>query len=177
MCPPLGKGFPTATSTTTSQPQFHRQGGKASSDEPCPTKLSRWRGSEWRRPFVYLQLKRLLKLFPTFLFPWWFTILPLNLSSPAADRRLAQLCSRVFRVRLETMFNHTVSADFSTLRFFAILPIVVIELTEYNCQSVRVPGSRQPKPVAHNKHAFLSGALTPQRCCARVQTRSTGGGG
>ena len=36
------------------------------------------------------------------------------------------------------MFNHTVSADFSTLRFFAILPIVVTELTEYNCQSVCV---------------------------------------
>ena len=61
---------------------------------------------------------------------------PTNRSLSAADRRLAQLCSRVFRVRLETMFNHTVAAGFSTLRFFAILPIVAIELTEYNCQSV-----------------------------------------
>ena len=39
-----------------------KQGGKASSDEPCPTKLSRWRGSEWRRPFVYLQPKLLTTL-------------------------------------------------------------------------------------------------------------------
>ena len=31
-----------------------RQGGKASSDEPCPTKLSRWRGSTERRLGVYL---------------------------------------------------------------------------------------------------------------------------
>ena len=61
---------------------------------------------------------------------------PTNRFPSAADSRLAQLCSRVFRARLETMFNHTVSADFSTLRFFAILPIVVIELTEYKCQSV-----------------------------------------
>ena len=29
-----------------------QQGVKASSNEPCPTKLSRWRGSEWRRPFI-----------------------------------------------------------------------------------------------------------------------------
>ena len=46
VCPPLEKGFPSTTPI--------RQGGKASSDEPCPTKLSRWRGSTERRLSVYL---------------------------------------------------------------------------------------------------------------------------
>ena len=54
VCQPLGQGFPTATSTPTFYPQFHRQGGKASGDKPCPTKLSRWRGSTKGRFGVYL---------------------------------------------------------------------------------------------------------------------------
>ena len=54
VCQPLGQGFPTATSTPTFYPQFHRQGGKASGDKPCPTKLSRWRGSTQGRFGVYL---------------------------------------------------------------------------------------------------------------------------
>ena len=60
-------------------------------------------------------------------------ILPPNVLVPSscAAGLIAQLCSRVFRVRLGTMFNHIVSADFSTLQFFAILPIGEIELTEY----------------------------------------------
>ena len=85
---------------------------------------------------------------------------PTNRFLSAADRRLAQLCSRVFRVRLETMFNHTVSADFSTLRFFAILPIGEIELTEYKLSKC-VPLSRPTRvlsvipvtgaPILHGK--------------------------
>ena len=68
---PWTKGFspPLLSQFSTT---FHMQGGKASSDEPCPTKLSRWRGSEWRRPFVYLQLQRLLKLFHSRFVSWWF---------------------------------------------------------------------------------------------------------
>ena len=36
------------------------------------------------------------------------------------------------------MFNHTVPADFSTLRFFAFLPIGKLSVTENQCQSVCV---------------------------------------
>ena len=36
------------------------------------------------------------------------------------------------------MFNHTVPADFSTLRFFAFLPIGKLSVTENQCQSVSV---------------------------------------
>ena len=46
---PVSKGF-----GTNFPGDSYKQGGKASSDEPCPTKLSRWRGSTERRLGVYL---------------------------------------------------------------------------------------------------------------------------
>ena len=49
VCPTLDKGFSTTTLST-----LHEQGGKASGDKPCPTKLRRWRGSTERRLGVYL---------------------------------------------------------------------------------------------------------------------------
>ena len=140
VCPPLDKGFST----------FHRQGGKASGDEPCPMKLSRWRGSTKGRFGVYLPHNFCTSCLPhssACCFMVLHVFHPTNRFLSAADRRLAQLCSRVFRVRLETMFNHTVSADFSTLRFFAILPIGEIELTEYKLSKC-VPLSRPTRVLS-----------------------------
>ena len=111
-----------------------KQGGKASSDEPCPTKLSRWRGSTERRLGVYLlscpQAVTLLfhgLIHGSFMIPSPKTGFP------------PQTCSRLattLTVRVQTLFNHTVSADFSTLRFFAFLPIGKLSVTENQCQSV-----------------------------------------
>ena len=136
---PWAKGPPVLTFTTAfyRKGQFHQQGGKASSDEPCPTKLRRWRGSEWRRPFVYLQLKRFLKLFHLRFDSWWFHMLvpktsflqPLSadFEFAAAVMRLKQLCSNTYNF-----------SDLSPCCSTAILPIVVTELTEYKCRSVCV---------------------------------------
>ena len=114
--------------------QLCKQGGKASSDEPCPTKLSRWRGSTERRLGVYLlscpQAVTLLfhgLIHGSFMIPSPKTGFP------------PQTCSRLattLTVRVQTLFNHTVSADFSTLRFFAFLPIGKLSVTENQCQSV-----------------------------------------
>ena len=126
VCPPLDKGFPSTTPI--------RQGGQACHIQPGPTKLGCDRGSTRGRFGVYLPRNFCTSCPPyssTFCFMVLHVFHPTNRFLSAADRRLAQLCSRVFRVRLETMFNHTVPADFSTLRFFAILPIGEIELTEY----------------------------------------------
>ena len=134
---PWAKGPPVLTFTTAfyRKGKFHQQGGKASSDEPCPTKLRRWRGSEWRRPFVYLQLKRFLKLFHLRFDSWWFHMLvpktsflqPLSadFEFAAAVMRLKQLCSNTYNF-----------SDLSPCCSTAILPIVVTELTEYKCRSV-----------------------------------------
>ena len=113
--------------------------------------------STYLQPELLTTLSHLLCLIP-----WFFTILPPNALVPSscAAGLIAQLCSRVFRVRLETMFNHTVSADFSTLRFFAILPIREFELTEYKLSKC-VPLSRPTRvlsvipvtgaPILHGK--------------------------
>ena len=96
---PGSKGFPRSCLSTTNTACFtpstdarvptartvFQQGGKASSDEPCPTKLRRWRGSEWRRPFVYLQPKLLTMLSNLLcLIPWFFMLPPPNLLVPSS---------------------------------------------------------------------------------------------
>ena len=155
VCPPLDKGFPSTTPI--------RQGGQACHIQPGPTKLGCDRGSTKGRFGVYLPRNFCTSCPPyssTFCFMVLHVFHPTNRFLSAADRRLAQLCSRVFRVRLETMFNHTVPADFSTLRFFAILPIGEIELTEYKLSKC-VPLSRPTRvlsvipvtgaPILHGK--------------------------
>ena len=108
--------------------------GQACHIQPGPTKLGCDRGSTKGRFGVYLPLNFCTSCSTLGLLHGGFTILPPNVLVPSscAAGLIAQLCSRVFRVQLETMFNHTVSADFSTLRFFAFLPIVVTESLKTN---------------------------------------------
>ena len=115
---------------------FHMQGGKASSDEPCPTKLSRWRGSNERRLGVYLlsfsQAVTLLLhglIHGSSCFHPQTLVLQLSCAarspplSPADMRN--NLCSNVYNF-----------LDLSPCRSIAFLLIVGIELTANQCQSV-----------------------------------------
>ena len=82
-------------STPGQRVSFHRftrfhppnlsQGGKASGDEPCPTKLSRWRGSTKGRFGVYLPYNFCTSCSTLGLFSWWFhDTSPRPTLSPAA---------------------------------------------------------------------------------------------
>ena len=84
VCPTLDKGFSTTTLFI-----LHEQGGKASGDEPCPTKLSRWRGSTKGRFGVYLPLNLCTSCSTLGLFHGGFTILPPNPLFPSS-------CAAVF---------------------------------------------------------------------------------
>ena len=112
-----------------------KQGGKASSDEPCPTKLSCWRGSEWRRPFVYLQLKSLLKLFHSRFVSWWFHDTSPKPTLPQQLRRRFVRCCREPADGTNHLFKHLQLIGLLTLPLCHSFPWGT-ELTEYNCQSV-----------------------------------------
>ena len=116
--------------------KFHSQGGQACHIQPGPTKLGCGRGSTKGRFGVYLQqlLHKLSNLFCCFhgsscYHPQTHHSLTAVLLPRCADRVTDRLC------RLEQFLKHQVFGPF-TLRFFSILPIVVTQLTEYNCQSV-----------------------------------------
>ena len=112
------------------------QGGKASSDEPCPTKLSRWRGSTERRLGVYLlSSSQAVTLLLHGLFHGSSCFHPqtsvLQLSCAVRSPPLSTAVKR------NSLCSNTYSfLDLSPYRSTAILLIVEIELTENQCRSV-----------------------------------------
>ena len=136
VCPPLDKGFSTATPSTVFQPPFstfYRQGGRE--DLQGSAQRSSLQDPRMRKLItsVYLLVlsQAVTPLFH-FLFHGSSRFPPHKHSSPAAE----QPGSLFRRLRVPTLFNNTVSADLSTLLFHHLPSHREIELTEYKCQSV-----------------------------------------
>ena len=110
------------------------QGGKASGDEPCPTKLSRWRGSTKGRFGVYLPHN-----FCTSCPIACFVSMVVHDTSPKPTLP-QQLRRRFVRCCRESADAHKPLFELQLIGLLA-LPLSHsfpwgTELTEYNCQSV-----------------------------------------
>ena len=112
--------------------------------QPGPTKLQDVTGDIHQRTLLVTYLQRnFCTRCPPYSSTVCFMVLhvfhshkPRFLRQQLATADLHSFACRVFRVRLETMFNHTVPADFCTLRFFTFLPIGELALTEYKVSEV-----------------------------------------
>ena len=86
VCQPLGQGFPTATSTPTFYPLFHRQGAEGS-----PVVASANEAPHWMIRKTYLRRDTTPLFLAVFLMPWWL-IMILSLQTGFSQLLLAADC-------------------------------------------------------------------------------------
>ena len=169
VCPPLDKGFSTATPSTVFQPPFSVTcRGPAHDITTLANEASDVMGCGQRRLTVYLP-ETVAHAVPISLvcFHGGSTILP---PKPFPPQQRCSLSRFVTAVKRNNHCSNTYNfSDFSPCCSTAILPIVVTEFTEYKCQSVCVGGGHFLHPrLLKNVPHLGDGLLRTSTCCKAI---------